>query len=188
MDKKVQKKKDRAKRVRKQVLLQRAALRAPKQEENKLRRKMKRITKLKKDMGKLNVWADDVLLGLSDKALTQLERNAKILKALEEEYQTEADRKKDLNDKLEAEGCLTLDEKLNHLHAKLAEEQKRLYAEGKFDLKESGEELKDGVDNTAAVGHTDPVTQTLRDEVTGVQVLNDAVRVLTESYDAVKES
>lgn len=154
MDKKAQKKKDRAKRVRKQILLKRAALRAPQEEENKLKKKMKRITKLKKDMGKLNVWADDVFLKMSEQNLSQLEKNCKILKALEEEYRKETENKKNLNESLESKGCLALEEKLNHLHNKLVEEQKALHENG---LKIPAEDLKVPVDNLEASGDTNIV-------------------------------
>lgn len=75
-------------------------------------------------MGKLNVWADDILLQMNEQTLSQLEKNAKILKALEEEYATEHGRKAELNQQLEAEGFKTLEEKLNHLHDKLVQDQK----------------------------------------------------------------
>jgi hypothetical protein len=143
MNKKAQKKKDREKRVRRQVLLRRAAIRAPEEEDNRLRRKMKRIAKVKKDMGERNVWSDEVLMKLDELTLTQLEKNAKILKILEEEYAQEQDKKSKLNQHLESEGCLTLEQKLNHLHQQLVEEQKGLYeeemAKAEKDSSESGD-------------------------------------------------
>lgn len=124
MDKKAQKKKDREKRVRKQILKQREALRKPAQEERAFQKKMKRIAKLKKDMGRLNVWADDVLLKMSDSTLSQLEKNARILKALEQQYEKETSTKRDLNRQLEEEGFVTLEDKMKFLHDRLVEQQK----------------------------------------------------------------
>lgn len=135
--KKFQKKKEREKRVRKQILKQREALRAPEREEREFQKKLKRIEKLKKDMGKMNVWADEVFLNMNDKSLSQLERNAQILKALEQEYQKEKDRKKALNEELEGQGFLTLDQKLQHLHDKLVDQAKEMYKSGGLEAKEA---------------------------------------------------
>lgn len=134
--KKFQKKKDREKRVHKQILLQREALRAPEREERQFQKKIKRIEKLKKDMGKMNVWADEVFLNMTDKNLSQLEHNAQILKALEQEYQNEHDKKKNLNEELEGQGFLTLDQKLQHLHDKLVQQSKEFYGAGGLEAKE----------------------------------------------------
>lgn len=49
------------------------------------------------------------------KSLKKLERNMQILKALEDEYMKETEARKNLNQKLEAEGHLTMQEKLNAL-------------------------------------------------------------------------
>jgi hypothetical protein len=122
--KKLQKKKDREKVVKKRILNRRAAIRAPKIEENKNRKKMERIAKLQKDMNDLSVWADDVLGKLDSKTLTQLERNAQLLKGLEEEYEAERAKKSELNGDLESKGLLSLDEKLNHLHQNFAQSQR----------------------------------------------------------------
>lgn len=128
--KKFQKKKDRERRVRRQVLLEREAIRAPEREERKFQKKLKRVERLKKDMGRLNVWADELFLKMDDKTLSQLEHNAKILKALEEEYRDEHDRKVALNEELEAKGVHTLEEKLEHLHGRIVEQAKELYKSG----------------------------------------------------------
>jgi len=135
--KKFQKKKDRERRVRKQILAQREAIRAPEREERQFQKKLKRIEKLKKDMGKMNVWADEVFLNMSDDSLSQLERNALILKALEQEYQKEKDKKKQLNDELEEQGLLTLDQKLQHLHDKLVHQAKEMYESGGLEATEA---------------------------------------------------
>lgn len=122
--KKAKKKKEREKESRKKVLERREVLRAPKIEENKLQKKMKRISKLQKDMEGLNQWADEVLVKMSDKTLNQLERNAKILKALEDEYEKEKAKKTQLNNDLESKGLYALEEKLNFLHNELVEQQR----------------------------------------------------------------
>jgi hypothetical protein len=136
---KLKKKKDREKRVRKKILLQREALRAPAREERKFQKKLDRIGKLKKELGDLNVWADEVFLNMSDKNLSQLERNAQILKALEEEYKKEHDKKSALNKELEEAGLLTLEDKLSHLHNKLVDQAKKLYEEGGLEATEAKE-------------------------------------------------
>lgn len=52
------------------------------------------------------------------RTIQKLERNAEILRALEEEYVREKEQKKALNESLEAEGHLTLEEKMGALEGK----------------------------------------------------------------------
>lgn len=130
--KKQQKKLARAKEVRKKLLVRREAAAAPVREETVLRRKMKRVHRLKNDMGRLNVWSDEALVNMTDKTLTQLERNAKILRALEDEYQEEHAKKENLNKELESEGYYTLEEKLNNLHGKLVHQFGKAVTEAGF--------------------------------------------------------
>ena len=66
------------------------------------------------------------------RTIQKLERNAEILKALEEEYVREKEQKKAINDSLEAEGHLTLEEKMGAL-----ENRARASMEG--DEKETGQ-------------------------------------------------
>jgi hypothetical protein len=127
--KKAEKKKAREKESRKKVLARRDAIRSSKSAENKIRKKMKRIVKLQKDVENLGPLADDVLLNMSDKTLSQLERNAQILKALENEYEEERSKKDQLNSELESKGALSLSDKLSFLHNELAEKQ-RVVLEG----------------------------------------------------------
>lgn len=121
---KLQKRKARDEKNKKAKLHRQAVATKKRQEENAEHRKMKRVKKLQREMGKLSVWADDVLMKLNDSTLTQLEKNAKILKALEEEYEKESKRKRDLNDDLERKGLSTLQDKIKHLHDQLVEDQK----------------------------------------------------------------
>lgn len=57
----------------------------------------------------------------------RLEHNLQVLAALEEEYERENNRREDLNNRLEAEGFNTIEEKLNALKEKYGE---RVAAEG----------------------------------------------------------
>jgi hypothetical protein len=127
--KKFMKQKKRERAVKQKLLVRRKVIEAKRKEENEQFKKMKRIKKLKKEMGHLNQWADDVLLGLNNKTLSQLEHNVKILRALEEEYEKERAKKKDLNKELENKGLVTLEEKLNFLHNKIVEQQKLAFAD-----------------------------------------------------------
>lgn len=52
------------------------------------------------------------------KSVQKLEKNMQILKALEEEYEKEQELKKQINAQLEAEGHITLQEKMNALEEK----------------------------------------------------------------------
>lgn len=124
--KKALKKKKREQESHKKVLARREALRAPKIEENQTRKKLKRIEKLQKEMSGLNQWANDVLINASEKTLSQLEKNAKILNALEAEYEKELEAKKKLNQELEAKGAFSLEQKLEFLHNNLVEQQDSL--------------------------------------------------------------
>jgi hypothetical protein len=51
----------------------------------------------------------------NEQILSKLEKNAEILRALEDEYLVEINQKKAINEKLEAEGHLTLKDKLSAL-------------------------------------------------------------------------
>lgn len=122
--KRLKKKKEREKLAKKKVLARRNAMRMEKIEENKFNKKLKRIKELKKDMVELDKWADNILCNMKNDTLSQLEKNAKILKEIEKEYEKEFSKKKKLNDDLEKKGLHSLQEKLNHLHNELAEKQK----------------------------------------------------------------
>lgn len=133
---KFQKKKERGRRVRKQILAEREGRMA----EGRLYKKVARIAALKKEMGSANMWTDEVFLGMDDQTLARLERNAKILKALEEEHLKETEQKRSLNERLEDEGHWTLEDKMRHLHERLAAEQQKLYGEAPPEvLKENSE-------------------------------------------------
>jgi len=122
--KRLKKKKEREKLAKKKVLSRRNSIRMEKIEENKFNKKLKRIKELKKDMSELEQWADNILCNMSNDTLSQLEKNAKILKEIEKEYEKEYSKKKKLNDDLEQKGLHSLQDKLNHLHNELAEKQK----------------------------------------------------------------
>ncbi len=121
---KLQKKAKRAKEVRKKVLARREALRAPAREARELHRRMKRIDKIQRDMGEHSVWSNEVYMQFDDKTLTQLEKNAQILKALESEYKSEVAKRDDLNADLESKGLKTLQEKLDYMHQQVVADQK----------------------------------------------------------------
>lgn len=55
------------------------------------------------------------------KVLERLQRNAEILKALEEQYQSDMEAKKSINESLEAEGHVDLKDKFNALESKARE-------------------------------------------------------------------
>lgn len=112
--KKMNKQKAREKASKKKVLVKREHLRAKVREERQENRRDKRIKKLQKDMGDLDIWADDVYKNVSEDSLKQLEHNAKILKVLEEESEKESAEKEVRNEDLEKKGHKTLNEKLQH--------------------------------------------------------------------------
>ena|SRR5262252_1406390 len=111
--KKFQKKKERERAVRKKVLHRREALRRHKAEEREKEDQYEReyqsppkpiVNDQKKNAAIMN----------------RLQENMKILEALEQEYLTEMETRKDRNDDLEAQGYITLPEKLEALSQKAA--------------------------------------------------------------------
>lgn len=120
---KLQKRKERDEKNKKSRLHRQAVATAKRQEEAAEFRKNQRIRKLQREMGELSVWADDVLMKMDDKVLTQLEHNAKILKALEQDYEKEKNKKEELNKELEDKGLKTLKDKMKFLHDKLVADQ-----------------------------------------------------------------
>ena len=85
--------------------------------EEKARRKINPIRPYVKDPEKVKARDEDVM--------AQLERNYKILEALEEEYAREEEQKKKLNEELEAQGLTTLKEKLDELERRAKAELKK---------------------------------------------------------------
>jgi hypothetical protein len=125
--KKMKKKKAREKDSKKKVLAKREQLRAKAREKRQEEKRDKRIKKLQNDMAGLDVWEDEVLKKMPDKTLEQLEHNAKILRAIEEDHEAEMGKKKKLNEDLEAAGHFTLDDKLGALQENTAEKQKKKF-------------------------------------------------------------
>lgn len=73
----------------------------------------------------------------NQKILSKLERNAEILKILEKNYEDELNRKKEINADLEAEGHVTLQEKVNAMGKKAIEGLDEKQQEtGEIDLSE----------------------------------------------------
>ncbi len=107
---KLKKKKAREKEVKKKILVRREKLRAPAREERAERRCEKRHDEFIKELDKF--YTEEQLATLDEKTLTQLEKNCKTLRGLEEEYEKETHNRKRLNLELEDQGHMTLQEKL----------------------------------------------------------------------------
>jgi len=72
------------------------------------------------------------------KVLERLQRNAEILKALEEEYERDLELKKSVNESLEAEGYFDLKDKVAALESKARESMSTAESEtGSIDLSEN---------------------------------------------------
>lgn len=123
--KKLQKKKEREKNVKLKKIRRQAILTKKRQEEAADFKKEQRVKKIQKEMGDLSIWGDEVLLKMSEENLSTLEKNCQILKALESEHKKELAKKQELNENLEEEGFLTLEEKINALHQKMLQKQKK---------------------------------------------------------------
>lgn len=123
-EKKFLKKKARERKNHEEVLKRREKLRADAKAERLVVQRLERADKLRKEVRELAQWSDEAFLKLKEKTMSQLEKNAKILKALEEEYEAERAKRADLNKELEDQGLLTLEDKMKHLHDMLVEDQK----------------------------------------------------------------
>lgn len=110
---KLQKRKAREKDNRQQLLLRRQKATVVAREEREDIRRARRIAKLQRDLEKFDQVMDMTELAIaSDNTLSQLEKNIEILKALEDEHNREVQKRQELNEQLEQEGCYTLEDKL----------------------------------------------------------------------------
>lgn len=116
------KKKQREQKAKSRVLARRKALRKQIGDEKKaakLERKFKKKeTPFIKDPEKRKIMEEIN----NQKILSKLEKNAEILKQLEQAYINETEQKKQLNKQLETEGHKTLNEKLSALEQKIKEQ------------------------------------------------------------------
>ena len=122
--KQIAKKKDRERESRKKVLARRAERRAPAQATRQLRRRIKRIAAIRKNLGSFDMYSDQTLLNMDTNSLSQLERNAQILRALEAEFEESQSQKSKLNEELESLGLHTLEQKMAHLNEQLVKQQR----------------------------------------------------------------
>lgn len=123
LQKKQQKQKERDQKSKAKVLQLRTKTRAKAKEEREEFRKDKLIKKIKRNMEGLDVWADEVYKKMPKETLEQLSHNAKILRALEEEYEAEMKKKRDLQEEFKAKGIDTLDGMLHAVQEKIAQEK-----------------------------------------------------------------
>jgi hypothetical protein len=120
--KKLQKQKAREKSSHDKVLRLRAKKRAIDKEEREEFRKNKLIKKIKRDMEGLDIWADEVYQKMPEKTLKQLQHNAKILQALEEEYEEEMKSRNNLQSELKEEGAENLGEMVDVMHKRASDD------------------------------------------------------------------
>lgn len=137
MSKKQKEKKKKARELvaKKRVLARRVKLRKQVSEDRKLAKLDKKfrekIEPIIKDPEKRKAMQE---MKKSD-LLKKLEKNAEILKALEDQYNQEINYKNEINDKLESEGHHTIKEKLDALDKKNQENMTQEEKEsGKIDL------------------------------------------------------
>lgn len=122
--KKLQKQRAREKETKKKIREKRERMREPARLEREERRRDKRIKKLQNDMAGLQQWEEETLKNVSDETLSQLEHNAKILRALETEHEAEVTKKRELHEGLEEQGHVTLEDKMNAIRT--LEQQKQM--------------------------------------------------------------
>ena len=141
MSKKQKEKKKKLREIvaKKRVLARRKSLRKQTSEqlfESRLEKKFRnKIEPIVKDQEKQKIMQEQK----NQRILSKLEKNAEILKALEEQYEEEMNCKKEINKKLEEEGNSTLKEKLDALDKKARENMTESEKEtGMVDLTKSG--------------------------------------------------
>lgn len=107
---KEKKKKDREKRVKEKVLEKRITIRSSAKHEKQVWRIEKKSRHRQKPY--VNAEKRDMLIK------EQIEHNLEIIKALEEEYANAEQVRKEINEELEQDGCLTIKDKLSALEDK----------------------------------------------------------------------
>lgn len=110
---KFMKKKNREREVRKKILARREAMRRQRKEEA-----AKEDQYEKEYTGGAKPAPIVKKLDKDDDIKRRLEHNIEVLRALEQEYLAEMEQRKQLNEKLEAEGSQTIKEKLDFLQAR----------------------------------------------------------------------
>lgn len=124
---KEKKKKERERKAHARVLRRREALRMQRKKEQEMERQAELEYELKN--GKRQpIISDPVKLAELEKrraenAKANLEKNMKILEALEAEFEQEQAQRKEVNEKLESEGHKSIREKMDALHKKALEMQ-----------------------------------------------------------------
>jgi len=130
IQKKQAKKKAKEREDRKKLLLKREALRKKAKEEREEFRRDKRIKRLQREMDDFEYRSKEEYEAMPEETLSQLEKNAKILRALEDEHERDQQKKRELNENLEAEGHLTLEDKLKTLQERTVLQQKEQFGVG----------------------------------------------------------
>ena len=121
---KEKKKQDRKKKVEQKVFVRREALRKERKALTLQQRQEEEAQKLVNGRIKpiVNNYSEFEDRELKDKLVVeQLERNLKLLEALEQDYDREQNARQNINDTLESEGHLTMAEKMEALHQKALE-------------------------------------------------------------------
>lgn len=136
---KEKKKKDRERRVEEKIFVRREALRKERKTLELQRRQEEEAQDLVHGKPKpiVNDYSrvEEVKAKKEKTALEQLEKNLKILEALEEEYDRESKMRENINEALESEGHLTMAEKMDALHKKALE-----MAESKMAVSDNNEQ------------------------------------------------
>jgi len=119
--KKQAKQRQREKIAKKKVIARRKITRA----EAAKKKKLKAIEE--KTRHKIKPYRRPVNSDNSVDTVIKIEKNMKILKALEEQYKKEMQEREDLNEMLEKEGFNTLEDKMKHLHEEAEKKAKKGY-------------------------------------------------------------
>lgn len=114
---KERKKKDREEKSKSRVLARRHQIRSAMREETKAKKLEKKFRDKIKPFVKDPEKKAAIEAAEETKVRERLERNMQILKALEDEYESEQGRKNEINQALEAQGHETLKEKLNAIES-----------------------------------------------------------------------
>lgn len=159
---KEKKKKEREKIAKSRILRRREALRKERKELNMEQQQEKQAEQsaygkpqpfIKNDSSDLNNILQENKDASKEGLKEKLEHNLKILEALEQEYEAETSQRKEINQKLENEGFMTMKEKMDALHRKALEIEGKATdldaAQKEFDqveLEQAQKDYKDIVD------------------------------------------
>lgn len=137
---KIKKKKERDQKAHAKVILRREAKHKKEAEQRETYRHGKRVMKLQRDLDRFGEsYPPEMYFELSKETIEKLEHNVQILKALENEWTVEQKDREEFNAELEAQGHMTLEQKMKAAHDRLVNQQKEAIEELPMEVRFKGQ-------------------------------------------------